>query len=222
MPLYDNTGRLSYDMCAIDQRNAATRAAAEYPLAQLRDPAATSSPSRALERALEHPTMQAWDGYGMSPEEVDGDSRMRLDAEATHPRSRLQLSTRVFTAVPDLSRGNDPDGQVLFGGPRERPCDSLSEHDFDRFVPGVCAAAVEHVVPPWTAGGASSRDISRSSRFQRALGKSCRSAVALPEGAAETGGQHALGYAPLGKDKEDGGNSNRAWERLMRISRQYS
>ena len=55
--------------------------------------------------ATQHRSMYAWDGYGMGADSVDCDGRLRLAAEATTSRERACLSTRVFVAAPNLSRG---------------------------------------------------------------------------------------------------------------------
>lgn len=227
MPLYDNSGRLGSDLGAIDQRDAASRAAAAYALTSLK-----REPSEALKTALSYRAMHASDGHGLPAAEVDGDSRMRLTAESTHSRTRLQLSTRVFTAAPDLSRGNRGSGAgdgragaddlaMLVGALRQKPCDSLSERDYDRFSPGVCTVGVEHIVPPWTAGGASSREIARSSRFQRALGRSERAAGGwpVPEPADErsVAAPMPISDASAQAAAEGATSGDRAWRRLFRV-----
>lgn len=129
--------------------------------------------------ATQHRSMYAWDGYGMGADSIDCDGRLRLAAEATTSRERACLSTRVFVAAPNLSRGWMQDAVACPPPPMltsvdtsdTRRCFRLAESDYDRFNPGVCAVGVEHVVPPWTAGGASSRDIARSAPFQQAFAR---------------------------------------------------
>lgn len=120
--------------------------------------------------------MRKWDGYGWSSSEVDGDTELRLEARATHPRSRMQLNARVFCAVPALSRASaDPEVEsrlILHGSADTRNArgyDPIGEVDFDRFDPGVSPVSVDHIVPVWTVGGDSSRDIARSRKFRKAV-----------------------------------------------------
>ena len=118
---------------------------------------------------------QAWDGYGQGASSacIRKDSCMR-------PRARKQLSTRVFVALPDLARGGAQDAAmaaaesvVLTSGFADSclptPRVSLGDTAFDRFDPVLCMSGmpdVKHIVPAWTAGGASSRDIARSLPFR--------------------------------------------------------
>ena len=48
--------------------------------------------------------------------------------------------------------------------------DRLAERAWDRFIPGVETVQAENIIPPWTNGGAPSRDIARSDAFLRTLG----------------------------------------------------
>jgi hypothetical protein len=168
----------------------------------------------------------ARDGYGVSPVAVGIDD-MRLGAEQTKHRARNQLCTRVFSASPSLSRGQgEPElemrmraGVSTSGINHPSKCDlredywvSVSELDFDRFAPGVCAVPVEHIVPKWTHGGSSSRDISRSSGFRRALSRAERSRRRTADPAL--GDSHAFGGvsgAPGSLAEPD----PRAWRRLV-------
>jgi hypothetical protein len=170
------------DRCVVLQRDRANRYAAGYTLTNLRpgpEVAQHTAKNAHLRDAptghLVHRGMRTWDGYGWSAAAVDGDTALRLDATATHPRSRRQLSTRVFCAVPALSRGRtaDPEEEARIVGSintsATREAFPIGEVDFARFDPGVCAVSVDHIVPQWTAGGESSRDIARSRAFRKAV-----------------------------------------------------
>jgi hypothetical protein len=90
----------------------------------------------------------------------------------------------VFTCAPDLARssadacaeggaGTGTGAGVAGTGTRGCSKSQVTEADFDRFDPSYCPPGVEHIVPPWTLGGAASRDISRSRRFQKLLRATC-------------------------------------------------
>ena len=176
----EEANRLIYDTCAVGQRDADNRGISCYGLTNLRP----SPYAKACAQGMR--SMHTWDGYGWNVAEVDRDTRLRLESRNTHPRSKVQLSTRVFVAAPDLAQAGVPPfsdadaAEVIFPGPREHPCESLTEVDYDRFVPGICAIPVDNIVPSWTYGGDSSRDISRSAKFQKALRKSCGGPPPLP------------------------------------------
>jgi hypothetical protein len=186
MPLYDADNRLTADTCAVQMRDNGNASIASYTLTNLR--AAHSSDP--LSVAAEHRNLWSWDGYGFNPAAVDGDSQLRVRSEVTHPRSKIQLPTRVFGAAPDLSHGQaDPEMEMrvvgtrttvrpsscpsksdMAGGCGGRVCDRLAERAWDRFVPGMRPVSVRHIVPPWVNGGAPSRDIARSDQFLQNLG----------------------------------------------------
>lgn len=187
MPLYDADNRLTADACAVKLRDQGNASIASYTLTNLR-----ASPSVApLARAAEHRNLWVWDGFGINTTTIDDDSQMRVRSEVTHPRSKIQLPTRVFGAAPDLSHGQPnpeiesqvvsdrkplpmpvgcsaDDGSSLGCG--GRVCDRLAEQHWDRFVPGMQTVSANHIIPPWVNGGAPSRDIARSDQFLTRMG----------------------------------------------------
>lgn len=118
-----------------------------------------------------------WNGFGLERSMVDSDSEIRT-MQQTHFGERHQTAVRTFHAVPDLSRGRHlpaRESQLLQGGQvttDARNCrsteDNTVERDFDRFDPCLLVhpVSVSNIVPTWTRGGASSRDISLSQPFQ--------------------------------------------------------
>ena len=177
MPLFDNSGRLAQDRCAVDQRDLANRNASSYVLTNLRPrPDRSSDVLRELKE--QNRNLHTWDGYGWNVAGVDDDSRMRLNSVVTHGKSRIQLNNRVFVAAPDFgiaaadpcTECEDPDDEPINdGGVSTRGCSRarLSETDYNRFDPGYCPPSLENIIPSWAMGGARSRDISRSKRFQK-------------------------------------------------------
>ena len=199
MPLYDADNRLTSDACARGMRDADNRNIMSYYLACLRS---SEGPSR---MATSCRNLRSWDGFGINPCSVDDDTRLRLDSEVTHPRSRIQLAQRVFQAAPDLSHGQPSfvlESELLQGnqntrkivttndsccmedpmtygmnGMAYRCCgdinvavDRLAEHTWDVMHPTLKQVDVKHIVPPWTNGGAPSREIARSPEFLQKLG----------------------------------------------------
>jgi len=192
--MFDSSDHISFDGCAVLQRDIDSRLAASYTLTNLRPaPPAFGSDDKGKPRsgdddfALSHRNLRKWDGYGPSGSRVEGDTRLRLDAERTRPRARLQLCSRVFSAAPNLaSARGEPGLEARVTAGVDTSCSRraaglrVSEADFGRFDPGVCAVPVDNVVPTWTVGGSSSRDIARTRRFRKALGHAeARSASAV-------------------------------------------
>jgi hypothetical protein len=178
MPLYDADNRLADDQCAILTRlrdNESILAYSLYDKYGMCGKQCKDRKEKIREFSTQHPNLRYWDGYGMAPCDVDGDSQLKHEAKWTNPRSRQQLSTRVFGAAPDLSRGEvmpNIESTLIAGGDTsyQRQCGRLAEQDWDRFAPNVDVQCVEHIVPQWTWGGDSSRDIARSKDFLETIG----------------------------------------------------
>ena len=173
MPLFDTTGRLSLDTCALRLRDRGNEGIAAYQFRSFRDFSGTGwrDPH---DFSAQNRNLWLWDGYGIDRSTLDRDSALR-HSEMTHTRCRKQLPQRVFHAVPDLGRSNgEPDVEAgLQNGldtSGHRACQRLAETDFARFDPGVKLVDVSHVVPPWTNGGVPSREVTRSPQFLQGLG----------------------------------------------------
>lgn len=227
---FENSGCLSSVACVVRQRDRANRYAAGYSLANMRPRPSSSSSAATGHQNLSHRGLRpAWDGYGWSAASVDGDTTLRLDAAATHPRARQQLRARVFCAAPALGNGEpDPDAEARIGGPgidtsSTREAFPLGEVDFGRFVPGVCMDMPATM--PWTPGGDSSRDIARSGAFKRAFRRF--------GGSADTAGGDLSGApsasppgAPVdllwpgqhGQQQQPQQQQQQGWDRLVRVA----
>ena len=212
--------------CARDRRDRANRYAAGYSLANLRP-----GPKGAADAtALQHRNLRLWDGYGWSAAAVDGDTALRLDAKATHPRSRVQLHTRVFCAVPGLARGQaDPETEARVTAAVDtsatREAFPIGEVDFQRFDPGVRTVHVDNLVPHWTAGGDSSRDIARTRRFRKAVDRFAAAtatghlvASAGDDHSPETAAPAVSSSAIMGDACFAVGAGGDAWQRLLAAS----
>lgn len=176
---FDATNGLGSDACAIEARDLQNQGITTYMTSYLRPDATCDARESASARAIETRSRTQWMGYGMDSCRVDEDSALRqAPGGLTNLRGRQQLSARTFLAVPDLSRGQqrgvaDDEGPGLQGALRTgmdttllNACSRVTEKDFRRFAPNVCPVGVEHIVPTfWVHGGASSRDIARSTEF---------------------------------------------------------
>jgi hypothetical protein len=176
--MFESSSSINTDGCSVAQRELDARLLASYVLTNLR-PKPSEEEAECADFALKHRNLRPWDGYGWNVGDVESDSHLRLDGQRTRPQSRLQLCSRVFSAAPALCRATgDPalesrvrqsvDTSCIKRAPGVR----VAETDFHRFDPGYCPVPVEHVVPVWTAGGASSRDIARTRRFRKAFSAS--------------------------------------------------
>lgn len=192
MPLFDTANRLTADPCALALRNQGNSAVAAYTLTSLRhtedanqvgagQAAQPSSypPSKAHRLALDNRNLRVWDGFGIDRHAVDQDTQLRLDAQQTNWRERVQLPHRVFHASPALGNGQpapELEAKLINGQVTSLPIGAkgapspLTEKSFPVFAPGVSARAVENVAPNWSQGGAASRDIARSDEFLASLG----------------------------------------------------
>lgn len=228
--MYDwGASREIYDTCRTNQEVLDNQAIQEYILGgRPREKGGCEDPSAGECRS-------SWKGYGIGPScMVLKDSEFRIDPTTlTHPgRTRQQLSTRTFVAAPNLASGEcfaEIEARLQTGvhfsttqkecalppGSKDRTRINLGEVDYDRFVPCVTMPAVSNIVPPWTPGGANSREISLSKSFRSAVaGMGSGSGGKVPNGFAEAnpqwdGAPSAAGAANANEDPK--------WRRLRKI-----
>lgn len=137
---FDQGNRLTQDSCALYAKDLENQSIAEYMTFNPFVTECTSQdPTKVKEFASKHPNLRFRDGFGVASCAVDGDSHLRYDSEL-RIAERQQLSTRVFHAVPNFARGVcAPNTEsFLIGGADSKlnkPCDSLSEKNFSRFMP---------------------------------------------------------------------------------------
>lgn len=168
MPLYDATNRLKTDDCTTATDYAENLRYVEY---QCNNHRRACGDQQNRDFALEYKNLIAWDGYGINGCTVDDDSKTKM--QLMRGRSKKQLPNRVFHAVPNLYRGTVLPGlesriQNGLDTTYIRECDKLSEKAWDVFHPAVDRR--EYMVPNWTWGGDSSRDIARSDGFLQSIG----------------------------------------------------
>jgi hypothetical protein len=119
-------------------------------------------------------TIQANDGYGIGPDSIVKEGRLRRMREDDHVADEgadRQLNARVFKGIPDLSRGPTvcstgmAEADFVHGldTSETKRCIRLAENDESRFVdPGVCRIPVDNIVASWPVGGAMTRSVARS------------------------------------------------------------
>lgn len=176
--MFDESDRLIDDPCAQSIRNAQNQAWSKHQVHNLRGSGAklNKSEKQATRFAEHHRNLRSWHGYGnVDRSKVDVDSELRNDKIWTNTPYKTPLHTRTFVAVPDLVRGPPKpvtEAKIMSGVDttlRYR-CDPLSEKQFQVFHPTVMPVCVKHLIPPWTHGGDSSRDINRSPEFMNMMG----------------------------------------------------
>lgn len=181
MPLYDVASRPASDLCYLKYLNDANRRQAEYQVPTDQSPMCSDKTGTAAAQvfAADHPNLRIRSSYGLDACTIDTDSSLKKDAgRMTKDRCRQQLSNRVFQAVPLLAKGSVLPGlesriQVGTDTSTIQECDNLREKGWNVFHPSLCSSEwqnADHIVQPWTWGGESSRDISRSTTFLSKLG----------------------------------------------------
>ena len=128
-----------------------------------------------LERMIQEPGNNIWNGYGYSMGcNVDSDSYLRIDSTVTNPRLKQQLFERPYMTVPYMAngKGNADVESFLWSGfqtEQKKQCNTLSEISIMpermKYTMYDCVQEPEHIIPSWQWGGASSRnDIRRLTR----------------------------------------------------------
>jgi hypothetical protein len=194
MPLHDHTGRLMYDSCAGSHYDAANKqihgylmrphtASTQTTTAPTMEPIPVPTLAQSRDLAFDVDASK-WMGYGLERSVIDRDSDLRMDQQMmTQHGEKTQMNVRTFHAVPNLSRGAllaVKESQLVHGAITttdarncRNECENAVELDFDRYDPSLMYTPVnvDNIVPKWTHGGASSRDISLSEAFQNNMQK---------------------------------------------------
>lgn len=117
-----------------------------------------------------------WNTPGWNIDDIDWDSKLRVTQMECHPHHKLQLTKRVFTAAPSLTRGkprSQEEELTVWTGADTSWIKNCSYKDaevnFNRWDPALCPVPVEHIVSPCPIG-VNSRDVSRQVAFRRLVG----------------------------------------------------
>lgn len=174
--LFDGSDRIKDDPCAQKAKLRQNEATNCYQISNLRGNDVCRTNGKVDKFASQHKNLRPWQGYGWDRCRVDVDSRLRNDQIWTNDPWKTQWDTRTFVAVPDLGRGRpmpETESRLINGQDTtsSRQCGSITEKQFDNvFHPTVLPVCPEHIIPSWTWGGESSRDINRSPEFMKSLG----------------------------------------------------
>lgn len=177
MPLFDNTGRLVYDACAVQAKNHENCSAMQYRLFDIFNADGKTCGEKVQKLnsfAMTNRNLRFKDGFGVTCA-IDADSASKYDAVQTNDPFKRQLYPRVFGAVPDLSRGKsypEVEARMIHGQDTssDKQCNRITEQQWMRSIPCVDVQRVDNVIPKWQWGGAPSRDIARSEEFLTMLG----------------------------------------------------
>ena len=170
------------DCCAKDAKDNQNAAIVSHELYNYLPVACNTGVMRTPGFQFDHPNLRGNIGYGLSDScTIDTYSGLRNDpAQLTRDKCKIQLYERVFQGVPNLKPGTaDPDMEmpILQGTSSDDyegthyPCKkTLAESDYNRFTPLVKCLAGEvqnekNIVPPWTWGGAPTRDMVRRQEY---------------------------------------------------------
>lgn len=182
---FDNDSRLGNDKCWVDGQIKQSEKINDYQLFnpyKTNVPECSESEKKVREFMIENKKNYK-EGYGMTNScHVDDDSKMRTDEKVlTHGKCKNQLSSRLFQAVPDLSRGGFEsllESRLTQGQSTglHKSCEVTSGKGFDTMTPLLpCLKKevqnVEHIVPEkWVRGGEHTRDHIKQKDFLESNG----------------------------------------------------
>lgn len=174
MKLFEKEHRLGADNCAIDAKNSYNRKIEEYLLfnTQRANTLECSEEMKRLEEFATNNHMVMRDGYGFTNScHVDNDSKIRI-RDNYNDRSKVQMFTRTFQAVPDLSRGdvNVENESKLQQGEITSDDFECRAQPFDVFVPMITCLREniqnpKNIIPEWQWGGETTRDTIKQKEF---------------------------------------------------------
>eukprot|EP00873_Tetraselmis_striata_P033982 jgi/Tetstr1/454246/TSEL_041165.t1 len=179
-----SSGRLFFDLhrptddkCAYTVEEDQNRSQFDYTMLNLHN----QKRDDLVEFTSQHLNLRFGDGVNglASPQTIDQDSSFRNDTKWT-PRGVQQLPVRTYHAVPDLSGGavHDTKGEegVAWGDSTFNRSTALSgvfiEQQYQPLIPSLQGEVQDaaHIVEPWTRGGDSTREASRSLAFIQTQG----------------------------------------------------
>jgi hypothetical protein len=170
MKLFDVQNNAGNDQCAIAARDVANTGVFSYTF----NSHPTTDRGKLLDFSSRHSNLRFRDGY-VPQQTIDESSGLRLLHE-WHTRGRQQLSTRVYHAAPDLSRGDvKDDSAVRTGEVTFDRADALSGVSIDRFQPLIPGKQREvqdprTIMSDGVRGGQNTRDLTRTVAYVAADG----------------------------------------------------
>jgi hypothetical protein len=174
--VFEQEHRLGADDCSLNAKDYGNVSINDYSLWNTYHMSCDTNATKELQKfSNQNPNLHFRNGYGYTTGcGVDNDTEVRLNGKLTHEKPKVQLFTRPFLAVPDLSRGVVVPGlesRLVEGDDttQVRECDRVSEKDFDRFTPLIPCLKFNiqnphHIIPPWVNGGEDSRRLMKQSQ----------------------------------------------------------
>lgn len=135
---YDSGNRLAQDACALVSRDEENESVIDYNLTNFYATPCSRKRDQVTRFMASQPNLNSVEGYGVMPCSIDSDSQLR-NIPLTHGRSRMQLGSRTFQAIPDLARGTSVpcvESRLQQGENTyitSRVCDKYAEKQFARF-----------------------------------------------------------------------------------------
>ena len=174
MKLFDKEHRVGSDTCATNAKLEQNKEIENYMLFNMYK---TNIPNcdKPIDKLQDFATnnhMIVKDGYGVSSScKVDNDSQVRTH-NMTNDRSRTQLFSRIFQAVPNLGRGEvnvEAESMIQQGENQYNDFECLGQ-PFDVFTPMLPCLKESiqdpnHIIPQWVRGGESTRDTLKQKEF---------------------------------------------------------
>lgn len=177
MKLFDKEHRVGSDSCATTAKLEQNKEIENYMLFNMYK---TNTPqcetqdnkSKNLQEFATNNHMIIRDGFGVStPCKVDEDSRVR-QYNITNDKQKTQLFSRMFQAVPDLSKGDvnvEAESIIQQGEHQYNDFECLGQ-PLDVFTPMLpCLQTsiqdTNHIIPKWVRGGESTRDTLKQKEF---------------------------------------------------------
>jgi hypothetical protein len=177
MSFFDRTNRIGSDECNINTVNTQNKSIVDYMLlntykTNLKDKDACETKVKTLQDFSTNNHMNIREGYGVTTGcLVDLDSKIRTQ-DSTSDRTRNQLITRTFTAIPNLARGDThPEIESkLQQGENTYNVEECQGHHIDSFIPMIPCLKdsiqnPSNIIESWTRGGDATRDTLKQSDF---------------------------------------------------------
>lgn len=141
MRYFDTGNRLAMDECAVVSRDLENDSINEYWLTNYYANGCSRDRANVTSFMTSQQNLRSVEGYGIQRCDVDKDSGLRI-GDLGRERSKLQLNTRTFRAVPYLDRGASApcvESRLQQGESTQfsqhRACDKYAEQPFARFTP---------------------------------------------------------------------------------------
>jgi hypothetical protein len=137
---FDSGNHLSADQCARKAKCETNSSIFDWVVTNYHAGVCSDDKKKVDNFMINNTNLRLVDGYGVDGCIIGDENKLKLIQELSHPREKIQLNRREFTAVPDLSRGvtiPGLEGQLQQGNDTsltDRVCDKYAERDFARLM----------------------------------------------------------------------------------------